>query len=302
MLGESLRPFLPLLTLAISYPAWAQIAAPNEAGVAFGHFHTIVRDVDATKKFWITLGGTPLKIDGTEVVKFPAVFVFLTQGFPSGGSFGSVVNHVKFLVPDVDQAVAQWKERGAIAEAVHSEYAGNLIGWAYTPDNLKVRFNPDKSLTVPIGRPGIQYWGTASAVPEIQAWYSKTFGGKIGSSANNGGSVDGIPGFQLTVTSSGEQPPARTPRGVGLINGKLPNQAFMDKLAQTSLREPTKGRTLDHLGFEIVNLEAFCKRLEAGGVMFEEPYSKSRHTGFASARFTDPWGVSIELTEGLRRF
>ena len=294
-----------LLALVFLFPlasAWAQLEPPNEAGVTFGQFHTIVRDVDASKKFWVTLGGTPLRIDGTEAVKFPGVFVFLTKGSPTGGSFGSVVNHVKFIVPDVDRAVANWKAGGDIAEAVHSEYAGNLIGWAYTPDNLKIRFNPDKSLTVPIARPGIQYWTTGSAVEEVQAWYIKTFGGKMGGSANNGGSVNGIPGFQLTVTYSGEQPPGRTPRGVALIGGKLPDQAFMDKLAQMNLRAPTKGRTLDHIGFEVTNLEAFCKKLEANGVQFEEPYSKSRHKDFASAKFTDPWGVSIELTEGLRRF
>ncbi len=76
----------------------------------------------------------------------------------------------------------------------------------------------------------------------------------------------------------------------------------MDKLAHTNLRAPTKGRTLDHIGFEVTNLEAFCKKLEANRVKFEEHYSKSRHKDFASAKFTDPWGVSIELTEGLRRF
>jgi len=294
-----------LLALVFLFPlasAWAQLEPPNEAGVTFGQFHTIVRDVDASKKFWVTLGGTPLRIDGTEAVKFPGVFVFLTRGSPTGGSFGSVVNHVKFIVPDVDRAVANWKAGGDIAEAVHSEYAGNLIGWAYAPDNLKTRFNPDKSLTIPIDRPGIQYWTSGSVVEEVQAWYIKTFGGKMGGSANNGGGVNGIPGFQLTVTSSGEQPPARTPRGVGLIGGKLPDHAVMDKLAQTNLRAPTKGRTLDHIGFEVTNLDAFCKKLEASGVRFEEPYSKSLHKDFASAKFTDPWGVSIELTEGLRRF
>src|SRR5581483_1313091 len=148
-----MKTVLPILGLSIVYPLgtlWAQLEPPNEAGVAFGHFHTLVRDVDASRKFWITLGGTPLKIDGTEVVKFPGGFVFLTKGSPTGGSFGSVVNHVKFMVPDVDQAVAKWRAGGEIAEAVHSEYDGNLIGWAYTPDNLKIRFNPDKSLTVPV--------------------------------------------------------------------------------------------------------------------------------------------------------
>jgi catechol 2,3-dioxygenase-like lactoylglutathione lyase family enzyme len=282
-------------------PAWAQLEAPNEAGVSFGHVHTIVRDVEATKKFWTTLGGQAIKIDGTDAMKFPGVFIFLTKGKPIAGSYGSVVNHVKFLVPDVDQSVAKWKAGGATAEAVISEYGHNPIGWAYTPDNLKIRFNPDKTLGVPIGKPGVQLWVTQSAVTEMQNWYAKTLGGKVGAAANNGGGVAGIPGFQATVTNSGEQPPARTARGVGMINGALANQSFMSALP-ANLSAPTKGRTLDHIGFEVTNLEAFCKKLAASGVKFDEPYGKSRHKDFASAKFTDPWGVSIELTEGLRRF
>jgi hypothetical protein len=64
----------------------------------------------------------------------------------------------------------------------------------------------------------------------------------------------------------------------------------------------TKGRAVDHIGFEVRGLEAFCKNLEASGVKLDKPYSMSRHDGFASAELTDPWGVSIELTEGLNRF
>jgi hypothetical protein len=37
------------------------------------------------------------------------------------------------------------------------------------------------------------------------------------------------------------------------------------------------------------------------GVKFDKPYGPDAG-GFATARFTDPWGVSIELTEGLRRY
>jgi hypothetical protein len=299
------KKYAPILSMVTLWPlaaAWAQVEPPNAAGVAFGHIHTIVKNVGATQKFWTTLGGHAIKIDGIDAVKFPGVFIFLTKGSPSGGSYGSVVNHVHFLVPDVDESVKKWKAAGVTAEAVISEYGHNPIGWAYSPDNLKVRFNPDKSLTVPIARPGVQLWVTKSAVPEMQAWYLKTFGGKAISAANNGGSISGIPGFQVTVTNSGEQPPALTPRGVGMINGAFPDKAFIDKLAKTNLSVPTKGRTIDDLGFEVTNLEAFCKNLEASGVKFDEPYSKSRHKDFASAKFTDPWGVSIELTEGLRRF
>ncbi len=63
---------------------------------------------------------------------------------------------------------------------------------------------------------------------------------------------------------------------------------------------PTKGRMLDHIGFEVINLKAFCGKLEANGVKLDAPY-RTHADGVATAWLTDPWGTSIELTEGLRQ-
>ena len=62
---------------------------------------------------------------------------------------------------------------------------------------------------------------------------------------------------------------------------------------------PTKGRSLDHIGFEVKNLEAFCKKLEADGIKLTGPYRKVPALGIAVAFMTDPWGTYIEMTEGL---
>ena len=64
---------------------------------------------------------------------------------------------------------------------------------------------------------------------------------------------------------------------------------------------PTRGRMLDHIGLEVRGLEALCAKLASQGVKFEVPYSKTAG-GFMSATLTDPWGTTIELTEGLRSF
>ena len=61
----------------------------------------------------------------------------------------------------------------------------------------------------------------------------------------------------------------------------------------------TRGRMLDHIGFEVNDLEAFCKKLEAEGLTLDRPYGKLP-SGFGLAFLTDPWGTYIELTEGLR--
>ena len=60
----------------------------------------------------------------------------------------------------------------------------------------------------------------------------------------------------------------------------------------------TKGRSLDHIGFEIKNLPAFLKKVEAMGIKptnVRDVPEMDVSIGF----ITDPWGTYIELTEGL---
>ena len=59
----------------------------------------------------------------------------------------------------------------------------------------------------------------------------------------------------------------------------------------------TKGRTLDHIGFDVKNLEAFLKRYEAAGGKIDRPYTKNAQSNTALAFIYDPWGTYIELNE-----
>jgi catechol 2,3-dioxygenase-like lactoylglutathione lyase family enzyme len=61
----------------------------------------------------------------------------------------------------------------------------------------------------------------------------------------------------------------------------------------------TRGRSLDHIGFEVKGLEAFCKNLAADGVTFESPFRDVPRLGLKIAFLLDPAGTRIELTEGL---
>ena len=292
-----------LLMYCASQVGWAQLQPANDAGVTLGHFHAIVRDVDASEKFWTTLGGKTITIDKTRVMKVPGVFIFLTKGTPKGGSYGSVINHVGFLVQNDEETIAKWKAAGVHAEYLPSAYVPTVkLGYAYSPDDLKVRLNKDKIITEPIASPLVMMWVSKSGVPDVEAWYIKHFGAQKGQKINNGVSVVGVPGLRLSVVSSIEDPISKTPPAVGLIQGAPASSSFMEGLLKTNLGVPTKGRTLDHIGFEVTNLETFCKKLSANGVKFDEPYSKKRHKSFASASFTDPFGVSVELTEGLNKF
>jgi len=60
---------------------------------------------------------------------------------------------------------------------------------------------------------------------------------------------------------------------------------------------PTKGRTLDHIGFDVVDLPGFIKKLDAAGIKLDRPYNKNEQSGVSLAFITDPWGTYIELNE-----
>ena len=62
---------------------------------------------------------------------------------------------------------------------------------------------------------------------------------------------------------------------------------------------PTKGRYLDHIGFEVKDLDAFAKKLEDAGIKFDSPYRKNAAMNAAFAVFQDPFGTLIEMSEGL---
>ena len=64
-------------------------------------------------------------------------------------------------------------------------------------------------------------------------------------------------------------------------------------------QRPRGGRAIDHIGFELDDLEAFCEQLKAKGIEFDTEYREIANLQIKIAFITDPSGVRIELTEGL---
>ena len=88
------------------------------------------------------------------------------------------------------------------------------------------------------------------------------------------------------------------------MRGAFPAAMFpageADFLKAPAPQAPTKGRALDHIGFEVKNLEAFCKKLEAAGVQFDLTYREMPALGGLKIAYVlDPEGTRIELTEGF---
>jgi catechol 2,3-dioxygenase-like lactoylglutathione lyase family enzyme len=250
--------------------AWAQPYRPNDAGVTMGHWHLNSRDVEANKKIFLALGGTAIKGGDFEIVRFPGVNVYLNlrAGTPAatGGTVGTVINHVGFLVPNVQEAVAKLRGLNLTIATGANGVDGRLDqAFVTTTDGLKLEFLEDKNQTVPIRHHHVHYYVAASAIPDMQAWYAKLFGAKPGMRGKY--QAADIPGANLTFTAS-EQPTVTT-----------------------------KGHVLDHVGFDVVDLDAVLKRLAAAGVKPAVPATKNPANGVSLAFIYDPWGTYIELNQ-----
>jgi catechol 2,3-dioxygenase-like lactoylglutathione lyase family enzyme len=257
-----MRPALAaLLIFCVLKPISAQLAAPSDSGVAMGHLHLNAKDVDAQKKFWVEqMSATAVSFGQNEAYKLPGVLIIVRKADPTGGSDGTVVDHVGFLVPDLKDFLAKRKMAGV---KVFNEQPTQAFIEA--PEGFKIEIQQDAKQTVPVKTHHIHFH-TAS-VDDMQAWYVKTFSAKPGMRGRF--QAADLPGMNLTFV-----------------------KATADKVG-------TKGRSLDHIGFEVKNLEGFCKQLEAQGIKFDSPYRKLPNLNLAIAFFTDPWGTYIELTEGL---
>ena len=281
-----MRAFLIALGILLSARVSpAQLNPPNDMGVTIGHMHLNVRDVEASKKFYLELGGMAIKSGPFEGVKYPGAIFLFTKAEPSAGMEDSTVNHIGFLVKDGTALVAKMQAEGVKVVSNGRDPQGRIYGgYVYSPDGVKIEIIERRTLAVPIQFDQIHFFVAdpgphgAAAWSELQQWYAKEFGVKIERA-------------QLTPPAPGNL--ASAPMAQSNLSGV--NFRFSK---QDSKAAPTKGRALDHIGFEIKNLAAFCKKLESDGIKFDTAYSV-REGGLGLAFITDPLGTRIELNEGL---
>jgi catechol 2,3-dioxygenase-like lactoylglutathione lyase family enzyme len=278
---------LTLFVLALPSNASAQLLAAKDGPIVYGHHHVNATSVDEHMKFWVdALGGvkTTFGANKLEIVKFPNALLFMRAQAPKGGgSKGSTVDHIAFSVPNLRQVVDRIKA-GGFRIVTASEAPPNVpvkddigipqgggpvtgIAYALAPDDVKVELVEMKAQSAPIVSHHVHFFG---AQKEMHAWYRQTFGASDVASANPAAFISaGLPGLTMNFA------PSQTP-----VAG-------------------TSGRALDHIGFEVKNLEAFTKKLESQGIKLTVAYRQVPALGIAIAFVNDPWGTSIELTEGL---
>jgi catechol 2,3-dioxygenase-like lactoylglutathione lyase family enzyme len=251
-------------TLAVGSAA-AQPAPFNELGLTMGHWHLISKDPEANKKIFLGMGGKLFMPGGAPLMMFPGIYINLTLGDEKadGGSRGSVVNHVGFIVDNVQQRVAQWKAAGVAVLPGNN----NRLDQAYveTPDGVRMEILEDKTQAMPIRHEHVHLFLPDGEIAKAVAWYAKAFGGKVGT--RNEQPVVDVPGGQIRFAKA------------------------------DTAQAPTRHRVLDHIGFDVKDHPAFLQTLAANGIKLDEPARTSSTTGNIVTYVTDPWGTRIEIIQ-----
>jgi hypothetical protein len=136
---------LLLASTFIAGGAAAQPAPFNATGVTMGHWHIISNNVDANKKLFLAMGAKMFDVGGNPLMMFPGVYINLNLGQEKGegGTVGSVVNHVGFIVNNVQEQVAKWKAAGVTVLPGTNNRPDQAF--VVTPDGVRIEILEDKA-------------------------------------------------------------------------------------------------------------------------------------------------------------
>jgi lactoylglutathione lyase len=256
---------LSLASIALSLlaiPALAQLPPGNATGVANGHVHLAVPDAAKHREIWMSFGAEEVSSGRLQLLKFPGMFFLLAEREPTGPSNGSTADHIGFLVTDFNAYRVKLLAVGADF-VVDDADIGLLL--ADLPDGVRVEFRRDTTIANPI-----EFHHIHLATPNTESlrdWYVDVFG--------------------MEVSSRRNLPSALVPGG------------RVDFQPADVAQAPTQGRAIDHIGFEVDDMDAFAARLRARGIKFDREPAKIEAINLTIAFITDPDGTYIELTEGL---
>jgi len=85
----------------------------------------------------------------------------------------------------------------------------------------------------------------------------------------------------------------------GLPSALVPGGRVDFLPAQGAPPRGSRGAAIDHIGFEVNDMDAFAARLAELGIAFDSAPRSVEAIGLTIAFITDPVGTYIEITQGL---
>ena len=251
-------------------PAYAQLAVPTDAGLTYGHVHLNVTDMELNKQLWVEhFGGVVVEKGPLTAIRLPNFLIALTEREPTAPSRGTVMDHFGFKVRNMEKFLAKWRAAGRVVDSEFTGAEGRHNAYVTFPDGARVEMQEDQGLHVEMAGYHIHFF-----TPEYEGlldWYVEVFGLE------------------------------ERPRGRILTTTNVPgmNMSFGDTQIE---HVPSRGTAIDHIGFELDDLEAFCEQLKEKGIEFDVEYREIDSIELKIAFITDPAGTFIELTEGYDNY
>lgn len=239
------------------------LSAAAAETMPYDHLHLIATD-PAKAVVWYAKYMDGEKMDSDSRLRFGSTLVIFFKrvaGFP--GSDGSSVDHIGFSFKNLDAKMKQFREAGIKILGEPKEVPGKFkYGFIEDPWGTKIEVMEDHQT---IGFHHIHLRGPEPG--KILDWYENAFGGK------------------------------RT-RYYDLLDALNYNGVWLLAMGSPKPMAPTKGRSIDHLGWGVKDMEAAAKTLKGKGVRFTmEPRPFNPKVAIAIAFVEGPGGVRIELVQ-----
>lgn len=249
----------------------AQLFPAGDEIMTMGHVLLNVGDVAPHRDFWTgQFDAKPIKVGTLEGITIPGVVVLFRVQPRTGPSEGTTINHMGLKLNKLSDFTARFDKAGLKYDPPRIGREKTPQTYVNGPDTFRMELVEDSTLPAPVVSHHLHYWLEHPA--DVKKWYVQ----KLLLKPTMRGPYDSgdVPGMNLTLAPLGSQ--------------KVPGV-------------PTKGRLMDSIGFDVRDLKAYVEKIKATGVTFDVPYGRDPELGLMSATVTDPWGVTIRLTEGLNK-
>lgn len=259
-----------LVALVVAGPVQAQLAAPNDHGVSFAHVHISVTDLSLHETLWTDLfGGVLVKKAGYSAVRVPGSLIFFTEQEPTAASVNTAIDHFGFRVRDLDEVLGKWQALGNEVDALWTSAEGVPKAYVTMPDGIRLELEEAPGLSTPTEMHHVHIY--SPRYQELPEWYGGLFGAEPRVRGNIQTTAD-VPGANLSFSDSDEP------------------------------RAPSDGTSIDHIGFEVEDMEAFAELLQERGIEVEFGPLYVESLDLWVAFFTDPSGALVEATQGLDKY
>ena len=265
-----MRYFFGVVFVLCAYPVVAQFAEPNDRGVSFGHMHVVVEDLELHRRLWPELFGAELvEKQGYTAVRIDDALIFFRDAEPTATSAETALDHFGITVRDLTGVLSKWRALGYQVDSEKTDANGSDLAYITMPGGIRLALLEDPTQSASAAMGHVQLVTPISE--ELMAWYAERFGVTT-DPQDDGSHIASIPGSELRFEKSEKD------------------------------RLPTDGAAIDHIGFEVLEWDAFIASLQEFDIQFEFGPVYIESLDLWVAFFNDPAGVLVEITHGLDQF